>query len=488
MFVSPLNRSRGPSIVLGTYGNVLLPRRFRLGPAEIASHKHLIGLTGQGKSRMELLLFLELLAQGVGVSLIDPHRDLARDALAYLIKRNFFDHPDAYKRLIYIDFSSTRYIPMNILKTKNRTPYDAAYDFLEAVKRAWPSIADGSAPQLENILLACSYLLAEAGQPITRMQELLTDKTYRDGVLAQAKDEYVTRFFIERFDRWGKGATTMVESTLRRIFLLTFSPVLRYTLGQNENVLDFRRFMDEGVSVIYDLGGIDNPDARRLLGCLITVGYETAALSRSDIPGGVKARRQHHLILDEFAEFVSHSEEALARMLALTRKYGLFLTLAHQTWSQASSKFRGALQNAGTEIVFKLGRADAEQTAKALGKVDPYVIKEPAKKDGQRDLYMDLGSQWELWTQAIQRLSPREAFVRTNKQHTTKIRALNVPDPVCDPEQLAEVLKTYGAMYHVPVSKIAESPLQPADMNQTQEPHFKSLWREPQHAKPKRSE
>ena len=86
--------------------------------------------------------------------------------------------------------------------------------------------------------------------------------------------------------------------------------------------------------------------------------------------------------------------------------------------------------------MFKLGRADAEQTAKALGKVDPYVIKEPAKKDGQRDLYMDLGSQWELWTQAIQRLSPREAFVRTSKQHTTKIRALNVPDPVCDPEQL----------------------------------------------------
>ena len=180
---------------------------------------------------------------------------------------------------------------MNILKTKNRTPYDAAYDFLEAVKRAWPSIADGSAPQLENILLASSFLLAEAGQPVTKMQELLTDKTFRDAVLAQANDEYVTRFFIERFDRWGKGAATMVESTLRRVFLLTFSPVLRYTLGQKDNLLDFRRFMDEGISVIYDLGGIDNPDARRLLGCLITVGYETAALSRSDIPGGVKARR-----------------------------------------------------------------------------------------------------------------------------------------------------------------------------------------------------
>jgi hypothetical protein len=483
LFVPSLNRYRGQSIVLGTYGNVLLPRKFRLGPTEIASHKHLIGLTGQGKSRLELLLFLELLAKGVGVSLMDPHSDLAKDGLKALINFGFFSRPGAYKRLIYVDFSTNRYIPFNILKS-HRTSYDAAYDFLEAVKRAWPAIGDGSAPQLENILLAGSFLLAEAGQPITKMQELLTDKTFRDAVLLQAKDDYVRRFFTERYDRWGKGATQMVESTLRRVFLLTFSPALRYTLGQKENFLDFRRFMDEGISVIYDLGGIDNADARRLLGCLITVGYEMAALSRTDVTGGAKARRPHHLILDEFAEFVSHSEEALARMLALTRKYGLYLTLAHQTWSQASAKFRGALQNAGTEVVFKLGRADAEVTARALGKVDPYAIKEPAKSDRGRDLYMDLGSQWELWTQAIQRLRPREAFVRTSRQPTTRIRALNLPDPTCDPKELEEVLTTYAKMYQRPVSEITRQMSAPIIQNGAQkQPHFKSLWQEPDGAK-----
>jgi hypothetical protein len=210
-----------------------------------------------------------------------------------------------------------------------------------------------------------------------------------------------------------------------------------------------------------------------------------AALSRADIPGGVAARRQHHLVLDEFAEFVSHSEEALGRMLALTRKYQCYLALAHQTWSQASAKVRGALQNAGTEIVFRLGRADAERTAKALGKVDPYAVKEQAQRDGQRDLYMDLGSQWELWTQAIQRLGPREAFVRTTRQPTTRIRALNVPDPTCGPEQLAQVLKTYATMYHAPAAKIVALDGR-VPIKSTQEPHFRSLWQEPHHAKSSR--
>ena len=91
-------------------------------------------------------------------------------------------------------------------------------------------------------------------------------------------------FFNQRFEKWGREAPLMIESTLRRIFLLTFSPALRYSLGQEANLLDFRKLMDNGVSVIFNLGGVQDADSRRLLGCLITVGFEQAALSRSDLP------------------------------------------------------------------------------------------------------------------------------------------------------------------------------------------------------------
>src|SRR5213075_2118540 len=99
----------------------------------------------------------------------------------------------------------------------------------------------------------------------------------------------------------------MRESTLNRVALLTFSPTLRYSLGQPENVLDFRRLMDDGVSVVFNLGGLDE-ETQRFLGCLLTVGFEVAALSRADIPE--EQRRPYLLILDEFSMFSSASEES----------------------------------------------------------------------------------------------------------------------------------------------------------------------------------
>ncbi len=452
------NSANGPSLLLGSVEEGWSKRAFHLGPAEVATHKHVIGITGQGKSRLLQAMFVQLLHQGVGASMIDPHRDLARDTLRYLIQQGFFDRPEAYRRLIYIDFALDRYVPFNVLNTRG-SPHDIAYFFLEAIKRAWPALSRGAAPNLENIILASTEILVEAGLPITRMPDLLADKAFRDEILASVRDEEVKRFFRLRFDQLGRSANQLSESTLRRIFLLTFAPVLRYTLGQTDNLLDFRRFMDENVSVIYDLGGVQNPDVRRLLGCLITVGYELAAMSRVDLPSGFSQRRQHQLILDEFAEYVAQSEEALTRILALCRKYGLYLTLAHQTWSQTSQRLRGALQNAGVEIAFRLGRADAELTSRSIGSVEA----------GQAAMR----GQWETWTQAIQNLAPREAFVQTPSVPTTSVRTLNVWDSHANETDLRQVLDTYARMYHRPVTANEASP---GSSRSSEEPRFRKLW------------
>lgn len=92
----------------------------------------------------------------------------------------------------------------------------------------------------------------------------------------------------------------MIESTLRRVFLLTFSPSLRFPLGHSENALNLRDIMDRGTSIVFNLGGLDE-DSQRLLGSLLTVGFEVAALSRADIPSD--RRRRYHLMIDEFSQF-----------------------------------------------------------------------------------------------------------------------------------------------------------------------------------------
>ncbi|MEO0249246.1 MAG: hypothetical protein ABIN58_06815 [candidate division WOR-3 bacterium] len=228
-------------MVLGTFGPPLLSRSYRLGPEEVASHKHVIGLTGQGKSKLLAGSFVQLVNQGEACALIDPHADLAHDVLAALQDQGYFNKVGAFDRLLYIDFSDrSRFLPFNVL----RQPYpahDVARNIVEACKRAWPALADGSAPQFENILLAGSLVLIQNGGALTDLPRLLTDKVYRDGLLRRVTDANVVGFFRERFDRWGRETPTMIESTLRRVFLLTFSPALRYSLGHRDNLLDFRK-------------------------------------------------------------------------------------------------------------------------------------------------------------------------------------------------------------------------------------------------------
>ena len=108
---------------------------------------------------------------------------------------------------------------------------------------------------------------------------------------------------------------------------------------------------------------------------------ESAALARADNRAG---RTPYHLVIDEFSQYMAQSETALTRMLSETRKYGLFSVMAHQNWSQASERLRGALQNVGIEVILKAGRMDAEYSARILGGVDPMTVKHVVQDEAGR--------------------------------------------------------------------------------------------------------
>src|SRR5688572_13771316 len=112
--------ARRPQLVLGTYGPPLLGRRFALGPEQVSTHKHIIGLTGQGKSKLLASSFVQLVNQGEATALIDPHGDLATDVLCMLVSQGFYKQGGAYDRLLYFDFGNReRFLPFNVL----RQPY-----------------------------------------------------------------------------------------------------------------------------------------------------------------------------------------------------------------------------------------------------------------------------------------------------------------------------------------------------------------------------
>jgi hypothetical protein len=423
---------------------------FSLGPAELATHLHVMGLTGMGKSKLLAQYASQLILQGRACAVLDPHADLVEDILLLLLRQGYFRHPDAYSRLLYVDFADpVRAIPFNVLRQPHYDAYTIARNLVEACTRAWPTLSGGAAPQFENLLLAGASALIANGLPLTALPRLLTDASYRQELLRRVTDPQILDFFHARYDRAGQ----LNESTLRRAFLLTYPPPLRYSLGQDANRLDLRALMDRRVSLLVSLGGLD-AQTQRLLGCLLTVGFEQAALSRADLPPA--ARTPYHLIVDEFSQFSAQSEEALERALALTRKYGLFLTLAHQTWGQAKG-LQSALQNAAF-LTFRVGSDDLSYAANRIGQTNPYRVKYMTGGASRplRPVYMSAAEQREEWEYAIATLRPQEAFLRMRGRTVffTTTRLLH-PD-LRQRRALREVRAEYAKQLLTPHERIAD--------------------------------
>lgn len=440
-----LFKKEGPRLVLGTTGPWWHKREVALEGSDISLHKHIIGLTGQGKSKLLASTYVQLLRQGIPAALIDPHSDLADDVLSMLNDESFFANPIANKRFLYVDFGrKDRFLPFNILKTPY-SAHDTARHVVEVCKRVWPALGDGAAPMFENVMLAAALTLIENDLPITNAPRLITDQRYRNDLLKNVPDEQVRHFWHTTFDSLRPtDQLDQAQSSLRRIFLLTFSETLRYSLGQSENALNFRQLMDEGISVIYDLGGLD-PDTQRFLGCLLTVGYEVAALSRADQP--LWERKPYHLYMDEFSQFSATSEEGLARILSLARKYNLSLGMAHQTFSQTSERIRGALGNA-MRIAFRLQPDDAAWMAQQIGEYDPLEIKHMVEDEGAQGrshpVFFSVAESYERLKTQLKALPKRHAVVKTGSGYE-QIKTLDVPISKTTRGQLEVIKESYGA-------------------------------------------
>ena len=354
--------------------------------------------------------------------------------------------------LLYLDIPEAarrgRYLRFNVLAQ----PYDTHTTTrltLEAMRRAFPALAGGVAPAFEQILTAGTHVLVEHGLRFPQLRDLLVEPAWRDRLLGRVDDELVRSFFRDEYDRWSvRERQTNQGSTMRRLFLLLYNPILRHALGARDNLLEYRAILDGNRSVIVNLA-VPDPDTKRLLGCLLTVFAEQGALSRADTPPELRPATPHFVILDEFHLFVAQSSETLTGMLSETRKYNQLLVLSHQTRGQAPERLRSALQNVEVEVVFRVGREDAEHAAREVGAVDPLLVKHRQEDEGAAErghpAFYSLPEQWEAHTERLTTQPRRTAVVRHPDGRVTQVRALPFPDPKVDPGRLAAVQERYLA-------------------------------------------
>ncbi len=318
----------------------------------------------------------------------------------------------------------------------------------------WQNLDEGSSVTFENIIQSATTVLCENNRPLTDLARLLSDPLFRESLLANVSDPVVLEFFHTRFDHYGKMS---LESTLRRVFLLSFSPPLRAALGSSDNLINFSHILDEGISVIFDLGGLDE-QTQRFLGVLLTVGFEMAMLARATQPQAT--RKPYNLIIDEWFQFLNHSPESLQRLLDLTRKFGMTLTLASQSLSQTRD-IRAALQNC-LQIAFRLGHDDAKAAATRF--TEPFVQQEELP-DWQDLLLSLLGvgptnvqadeepTKASHWETRLKHLPKGHALVHI----ANEIQTLTVP-PLVNQRELTRLKAAYARRLLQPLSPKAAVP------------------------------
>lgn len=435
---------RGDHIVLGTTLPLVGFPRVYLSPKEQRYHATIWGKSGQGKSKQLQSIFLQHYAKGNGVGLVEPHHDLSFDILTSLVAQGCFrGKASGYHRLVYVDWGNGEYVPFNILADDGRSdPHSRSLNALEAMVRVWPSLAE--APMFQELFLASILTLIANNLPITFIYRLLSDAEFRRACLIKISDQLVLNVFAS-YDKLGRDQVHEAGSTLRRAFLLGFSPAARFTLGQPHNWLPFRKWMDEGTSFILNLGNVNDQQTKRLLGAMLMVQIEQAALSRTDL--APSERRPFTMMVDEWPSFAAQ-DDTIGTILSQSRKFNLTLYLAAQSLSQVSSqRLAGALENCRLTMVFGLGRDSAEIQAKQIGFADPMLIKEEQFTPTQHNQYLTVLEQFESWTQELQNLSPQTCYVKLADKQAVRIRTPHVPNRKVDPGELAAVLARYRELY-----------------------------------------
>jgi hypothetical protein len=433
-------------LILGRLGKTRLSRLYRLSNSHRAFHLYVIGISGKGKSKLlEHVLFQDIVA-GRGCGLIDPHSLLIDDLLRNLISNGALNNSDVSGRLVYIDPSRTDFVvPFNVLSTAEKeNPYDVAASILEAFRRTWPESLR-EAPHFSNVVTAALIVLIENKLTLMDMHRLLTNHEFRERCLSKVSEQSVIEFFHDRYDRWGRDAPVMRESTLNKIGAFSLNPRLKIMLGQSENRLDFREIMDEKKILLLDLGHSDG-ETNKLIGSLVTTGLERAMRRR-------RKRNLWNLTIDEFAGYVANegSVKTLAHVFSEGRKFRMGMTVAHQDLSQLSPRMLGALSNVQTKVIFGIGRKDAEYFAKLIGRVDTEEVKRNPKTETQREIFSPLPEQWERWVDHLRFQPPRKAIISSHTGETASIRTITIPPYRAIDDDVEEIriasLKKNGVPY-----------------------------------------
>ena len=361
---------------LTNFRNEHLP--FGIKRADRRRHLYVIGKTGVGKSKLLQLLMLSDIKDGKGFAVLDPHGDLAEEILSYI-------PPERINDVIYFnpadEENPVAFNPLEAVQSEYKQ--QVVTGFVSIFKKLF---AFDWTSRLEHMLRYTTLALLDTkGSTIVDIVKLLTDKSFRQEVVANIQDPVVKNFWTHEFATWNeKFDNEAIVPLLNKVGEFVSSPQIRRTIGQPKSSFNFHEIMDKQKILIMNLSsGKIGEDNAALLGSMIVTHIQQAAMARARLPE--EQRKDFYLYVDEFQNFAT---SAFAQILSEARKYRLCLTIAHQYIGQISEDIKKTvLGNIGSIIVFRAGSEDTHVLSTEL---TPVFTAEDMLNLDMRDMYLKI--------------------------------------------------------------------------------------------------
>jgi len=337
------------------------------------THAHVIGSSGSGKSKFLEHLMRQDMRHRQGFCLIDPHGTLYDAVL------DWASHHVLNRKIIMLNLSKPdQVIGFNPFQRGPSGDISVQVDRrVGATMHAWGVDNADQTPTLARTLRLIYTVMIEHNLGLPQVRHLIDFNAHeiRAPLIESLSTELIQQEWHELQQMRAREWREETLSARNRLFKLLTSPTLDRVMGLPGHSINLEEVIEEQSYLLVNLAPSDflSHENAAVFGALLVNEFFEVAMRRDTSTGDPSG---FNLYLDEFQNFVSPS---IAAMLDQIRKYGVFLTLAHQRFGQLDEDIIDAvLTNCKIKAVFGGLRAEsARMMAQELfiGKLDPMKIK-----------------------------------------------------------------------------------------------------------------
>ncbi|MBI3626438.1 type IV secretory system conjugative DNA transfer family protein [Candidatus Uhrbacteria bacterium] len=386
-------------------------------------HLYIAGKSGSGKSKLLEKLIADDIKAHKGVCVIDPHGDLIQ-ALFYHVPASRIED------VVYFSPSDMNFpIAFNPLENVSR-------EFKQQVTQGLIEIfhkffgADWT-PKIEHVFrFTVLALLDFKKATLMGMQKMLTDRAYRQMVIAEIQDHVVKKFWANEFSSWSeKFDNEAIVPLINKLGQFLSNEMVRNIVAQPKNKVDFDAIMNKEKILFVELSkGKLGEENSSLLGSLLITKIEQQGMARAFI--AQQDRKDFYLYVDEFQNFATKTFD---NIFSEARKYRLDLTVSHQYLGQLSDSAKQTIfGNVGSMITFRMGADDGK-----------YLSQEFAPRFSANDI-MNLGV--------------REMYVKISIDGATtpafSAKTVRVDDPDYDQDLVKKIIDASRRKFATPVEQV----------------------------------